>query len=110
MWSGPSLNRMQSMETEQRTDQRLQAREQVQLPVRVDGQLLGQSQDISASGLYFLTDHTQRVGSEVVIEIALDTPSGPMKLDARGHILRIEPRGTQTGVAVRLMASQLVAV
>ena len=85
-------------------------REQVELPVKVDGAERGVTRDISATGLFFLTDSAQRVGSQVEIEIELDTAGGHMKLEATGEILRIEPRDGKTGVAVRLTASRLVAV
>lgn len=96
---------MQAMGSGNRT----QAREQVALPVRVGGGTLGVTQDISASGLFFLTDAAQQVGGQLDIEIELDTPAGPMKLKAHGQIVRIELRGDKTGVAVRLAESRLVS-
>ena len=93
-----------------KNENRADPREQVHLPLRLGGGGRGVTQDISASGLFFLTDSAQRVGSQLEIEIELDTPSGPMKLAASGEILRIEPRGGQTGVAVRLVDSRLVPV
>lgn len=92
------------------SENRAQTREQVALPVNVSGGELGVTQDVSASGLFFLTDNAQRVGSQLEIEIELDTPSGSMKLKARGQIVRIEPRGGKTGVAVKLTDSRLVPV
>lgn len=102
----PRNRKLQGMNRESRT----QTREQVALPVTVGKGKQGVTQDVSASGLFFLTDSAQRVGSQVAIEIQLDTPSGPMKLEATGEILRIEPRGGQTGVAVKLVESRLVPV
>ena len=94
------------MENKKRTE----AREQVSLPLKLDGGLSAVTRDISASGLFFEIDREQRVGNLIDIEIDLDTPGGPMKLKAQGRIVRIESHGSRTGVGVKLLSSRLEPV
>jgi len=89
---------------------RTEAREQVSLPLKLDGGLGAVTRDISASGLFFETSSEQQVGNLIDVEIDLDTPSGPMKLKAQGQIVRIESHGRRIGVGVKLLSSRLVPV
>lgn len=91
-------------------EHRTQAREQVELPMKMNSGAWGVTQDISATGLFFLTDSAQRVGGLIEVEIALDTLSGPMRLKAQGQIVRIESRGERTGVGVKVLSSRLEPV
>ena len=89
---------------------RTEAREQVSLPLKLDGGLSAVTRDISASGLFFETSSEQRLGNLIDIEIDLDTPGGPMKLKAQGQIVRIESHGRRIGVGVKLLSSRLEPV
>ena len=91
-------------------ESRTEAREQVSLPLKLDGGLSVVTRDVSASGLFFETSSEQRVGSLIDIEIDLDTPGGPMKLKAQGRIVRLQLHGSRTGVGVKLLNSRLEPV
>lgn len=91
-------------------EQRTEAREQVSLPLHIDGTVGAITRDISATGLFFETDSEQRVGGLIDLEIDFDSPGGPLKLKAQGQIVRIESHGDRTGVGVKLLSSRLEAV
>lgn len=102
--TGPRvLPRIKPMKTELRTE----TRERIELPVQAGGQA-GLTRDISATGLYFMTDSALRVGSAIELEIELSLATGNVKLKGQGQVVRIEPQGQQTGVAVKLRESRLV--
>lgn len=91
-------------------EQRHQAREPISVPVRWAGGSVGQTQDLSGGGLYFLTDQVLQAGGAIDVEIELDTPEGPARLHARGEVLRVEARGERAGVAVKLSECKLVVL
>jgi len=98
-----ALPRIKPMKTELRTE----TRERIALPVQAGGQA-GLTRDISATGLYFMTDSALRVGSAIELEIELSLATGNVRLKGQGQVVRIEPQGQQTGVAVRMTESRLV--
>ena len=61
----------------------------------------GLTRDVSASGAFFETDASYRVGNVVRFAINLDTPWGPAQFDYRGKIVRLERHDGTVGVAVR---------
>ncbi len=77
------------------------------LPLALRDGGYGVTRDISAGGLYFLTDAELALGRSVDFEIDLELPGGPVRLVAQGQIVRIERRGRKTGVGVRLLESRL---
>ena len=97
------LPRIKPMKTELRTE----TRERIELPVQAGGQA-GLTRDISATGLYFMTDSALLVGSAIELEIELSLATGNVKLKGQGQVVRIEPQGQQTGVAVKFRESRLV--
>jgi hypothetical protein len=88
-------------------DARSEHRETMALPMTLRDGGYGVTRDISASGLFFLTDAEQALGGTVDFEIDLELPGGPVKLVAQGQIVRIERRGRKTGVGVKLLQSRL---
>lgn len=88
-------------------EHRSEPREALVLPVNLTAGGQGVTRDISASGLYFETDSELQVDSAVDFEIELQTSAGPVKLVARGTVMRIEQTGDRTGVAVKLLSSCL---
>ena len=71
------------------------------LPVLMGEGHEGLTRDVSASGAFFETDASYRVGSEVRFAINLETPWGPARFDYRGTIVRLERHDGTLGVAVR---------
>ena len=88
-------------------DKRRGARISATRPVRLD-RGTGVTRNISASGVFFETDVDYAPGSEIVFAIELDGPKGErLMLRSRGHIVRIQLRGSKVGVAVKIVASKL---
>lgn len=90
-------------------ESRYTPRERVTLPVKLGDGGKGITRDISASGLFFESSTQQQVGAMVDIEVFFDRPGTPLKLKARGTVIRVE-RGVgpgKSGVALRLLDSFL---
>lgn len=82
---------------ENRTAERVRAL----LPVLMGEGRQGLTRDVSASGAFFETDVSYRIGSVVRFAINLETPWGPARFDYRGKIVRLERHDGTLGVAVR---------
>lgn len=93
---------MEPRDSEKRRDERVATA----LPVDL-GTATGITRDVSASGVFFETDATYAVGSEISFAVELDTPGGKMILRCKGEIVRIEPRDARVGVAVKITESTL---
>ena len=78
------------------------------LPVSV-GSAAGIARDVSASGIFFEIDAAYTIGSSINFAVKLDTPSGFMNLKCLGEIVRIEPRDSRMGVAVKITESTMEA-
>lgn len=90
-------------------DQRREERIITALPVDL-GTATGITRDVSASGVFFETDATYALGSEISFAVELDTPGGRMMLRCEGEIVRIEPRDARVGVAVKIVESTIEPV
>lgn len=90
-----------------KNDHRNASRELLELPVGIADGSSGTTRDISAQGVFFVCDKEQRVGDLIDMHIDLETPTGTVRLVAKGEIVRIEPQGQKTGIAVRLTSSRL---
>lgn len=71
------------------------------------GTATGVTRDVSASGIFFETDASYALGNLISFTVEFDAPGGKMLLKCRGNIVRIEPRGTQVGVAVKIIESTM---
>ena len=89
------------------SERRQEPRMHIVLPVNFDD-ALGQTENISASGIYvtFANGAAQHVqpGSSVRLEMLFEhaTPDGPLKVACEGDVVRVERRGDQLGVAARI--------
>jgi hypothetical protein len=79
------------------------------MPVHVDDSL-GTTRDVSANGVFFEIDSSATMGSEISFSIEMHTALGPMLMKCRGQIVRTEQNGARTGVAVKMIESQLEAL
>jgi hypothetical protein len=88
-------------------ERRSALRYHIATPVRFPGGS-GVTRDLSAAGLFFLTEKRFEVGQSVELSITLGhaDPQCPMELTCRGRVCRVERRepemcrGTALGVAV----------
>ena len=87
--------------TRKRKYERREKRVRALLPVLIGKAHQGLTRDVSASGAFFETDASYRVGSVVRFAINLETPWGPARFDYRGKIVRLERHDGTLGVAVR---------
>jgi hypothetical protein len=96
------VNRVtKSRKKSKRKYQRSEKRVRALLPVLIGKAHQGLTRDVSASGAFFETDASYRVGSVVRFAINLETPWGPARFDYRGKIVRLERHDGTLGVAVR---------
>jgi hypothetical protein len=89
-------------EQEKRRDERIFTA----LPVKLET-ATGITRDVSASGVFFETEVTYALGSEISFAVELGTPGGRMVLKCEGEIVRIERRDARVGVAVKIVESTL---
>ena len=76
------------------------------LPVKVlNDESKGVTRDLSASGIYILTDKHYEAGSIITMTIDLDYPPGT-RMRCVGTIVRVENHGAKVGVAVRMKAGE----
>lgn len=86
-------------------EQRLEPRELLSLPLTLGDGCSAVTRDISPSGMYLEINGLHPLRGLVVFEMHL--AGARMKFTAEGEIVRIEHRGTSTGVALRLRAPRL---
>lgn len=71
------------------------------LPVYL-GTTRGFLRDMSTSGAYFWTSGSHSVGEQVNFLVQLQSPEGRTAWNCQGDVVRVEPRDSDTGVAVRI--------
>ncbi|MGK2943072.1 MAG: PilZ domain-containing protein [Immundisolibacter sp.] len=91
-------------------EQRTETREQIAVAVRLAGGAIGTTRNLSPSGLYFEAGRARRVGSVLKLTIDIGFIGRSLVLTGRGKVLRVEPLGGTTGVAVQLLESRLEEV
>lgn len=84
-------------------DSRSAVRFDTALPVRM-GDGAGETQNISAQGIYFETDVEQRIGSLVNFTVEYTLYGRKHRLLCEGKVVRVESHGDRIGVAARLVA------
>ena len=93
------------------TEMRQERRYQGAYPVFL-GNTLCATRDMSTSGVYFWKEGlcTYAHGDTLRFAIELDTEKGRMMWNCRGAVVRTEPFGNMSGVAVRLTESKMEPV
>ena len=66
----------------------------------------GLTRNVSAGGVYFVTDQPHTPGALIDFTLVLGalSPSVPCQLRCKGEILRVEPQGDQVGVAATIQS------
>lgn len=91
-------------------DRRKAPRFQVALPVELlEG--TGITRDLSVCGVFFETDRIFALGEVIQYTLVLEyiDPRHPVRLQCRGHVVRLELQGNTMGVAVVITACRLDA-
>ena len=84
-------------------EQRAAARFDTSLPVALDG-ATGETQNISAHGVYFETDVQPRLGDLVNLSLEFTLYGRRQRLLCEGKVVRVDLHGGRVGVAARLVA------
>jgi len=91
-------------------DRRKAPRFRVAIPVELlEG--TGITRDLSAYGVFFETDRSFALGEVIQFALVLEyiDPRQPVRLQCRGHVVRLERQGNTVGVAVAVTAYRLDA-
>jgi hypothetical protein len=63
----------------------------------------GTVRNVSASGIYFVTDVALEEGSPVRFSLDFENfPGGPIRVVCSAHVVRVEAQGTKRGVAAAI--------
>lgn len=81
---------------------RKEERFSTELPIRLEGGQ-GVVRNVSASGIYFVTDAALRAGQAVKFTMEFQSfPSGPIKVNCVARIVRIDEQGARRGVGASI--------
>jgi hypothetical protein len=83
------------------SDQRTAPRFESQLPMQIRG-TPGETQNISATGIYFESHLEQQVGSPISFTVEFMLGGQRQTLKCEGTVVRVEPLGDRVGVAARM--------
>jgi hypothetical protein len=63
---------------------------------------VGAARDVSTTGIFFEVDESYVPGESVDLSVVLERPYSavPIRLQGKGRVVRVEPRGRRLGVAV----------
>ena len=93
---------MASPDTGKSGNQRSHTRTEVQLPISINEEQ-GFTRDVSASGMFIVQGHQQKIGSHIEFWVDLDTPGGTLKLCCEGEVSRIEEVDGQIGIGIKIL-------
>ena len=69
----------------------------------------GVTRDVSASGVYSWTSESVCAPGDLInFSVELKRPKGRLVLKCQGDVVRMEPRATEIGVAVKIVDSAMV--
>lgn len=83
------------------SNRRHELRHRVRVPVRFEHGS-GLTRDLSLAGVYFETEAPIDLSSPIRFTIAFEQPEGTISIQCEGHVVRIEPQGSRSGVAVAI--------
>jgi hypothetical protein len=72
-------------------------------PVSTANGAMGQTTDISATGIFFELNQNQEPGSVISFSVELDTPGGKLRLMCEGEVVRVEEKGGRIRVATKII-------
>ena len=69
----------------------------------------GITRDVSADGVFFLTDLTFSIDTPINLCLVLERvdPVGPLRVRCQGRVVRLERCGSASGVAIAITAHDL---
>jgi hypothetical protein len=91
----------------ERKDERFES----ELAVKLEGGGHGVMRNVSAGGIYFLTDVALKEGQPVKLTLDFhDFPSGPIEVNCIARIVRVEEQGARKGVAASISSFEFRAI
>jgi hypothetical protein len=84
---------------------------ETELTVHIEGGGDGVMRNVSAGGIYFLTDVALEEGQPVKFTLEFqDFPSGPIEVNCVARIVRVEEQGARKGVAASISSFEFRAI
>lgn len=78
---------------------------ETELTVWLEGGAEGVARNVSASGIFFVTDEPLQAGQPVKLRLKfLDFPSGPIEVQCSARVVRVEEQGAGWGVGASIGA------
>ena len=82
---------------------RKEQRFDTELTVRLEGGAEGSARNVSASGIFFVTDAALQAGQPVRFRLEfLDFPSGPIEVECSARVVRVVEQGAGRGVGASI--------
>lgn len=81
-------------------------RVKTEFPARM-GHQTGFIKDLSATGIYLEIPEAQEVGSEISLEVDLETSGGTLKLKLTGTVVRLEQQDGRIGMGIKISNQEL---
>lgn len=91
-------------------ENRCEPRVQVKLPLRLADGSTGITRDVSTSGLFFEMEGERILDPEIDLSVGLSLHGRAVWRQSHCRVVRIERQAGHTGVAVKLLDSQLEAM
>ena len=79
----------------------------VVIPVLIEGGAQAETRNLSAQGLFFVTDRDMEPGKPLRFTIEFGSNAGTFHLDCAAEIVRVENVGGKIGVGARIIESRL---
>ena len=91
--------------------ERKEERVATELTLRLESGAEGRVRNVSATGIYFLTDAPLTEGQTLKFTLEFrDFPSGPLQVNCRARVLRVERQGSGNGVAASISSFEFQRV
>jgi hypothetical protein len=87
--------------------QRAQERVAAEVPVSIDGRIVGMTRNVSPSGIFFEAKDGIATGGTLRFTLTFAQPSGQLLLECVGEIVRVEEGDGKLGLAVTIAESRL---
>ncbi|MGE5616134.1 MAG: PilZ domain-containing protein [Bacillota bacterium] len=93
-----------------RIAERLRQSERVQaeVPVHQRDRRIATTRDLSPTGIYFVGEGPFSVGDEIEYSLEFENPNGPIVVECRGRVVRVEDIDGKIGVGIHTLESRLI--
>ena len=87
--------------------QRAQERVPAEVPVSIDGRVVGLTRNVSPSGIFFEANDGIATGGKLRFTLTFAQATGELLLECIGEIVRVEDHDGKLGLAVTISESRL---